>query len=130
MITGLIAGLARPGTVTIFTLAEGVAGSEEAFADVMNEYAEKLDMPATNFKNATGWPDENHRTSALGLARLARALIRDFPEYYDRFYSQREFTWNDIRQYNRNPLLRRNMGVDGLKTGYTRNAGYGLTAAG
>ena len=121
--------IVQSGNDASIVLAEGVAGSEEAFADVMNDYAEKLDMPATNFENATGWPDETHRTSALGLARLARALISDFPEYYDRFYSQLEFTWNDIRQYNRNPLLRRNMGVDGLKTGYTRNAGYGLTAS-
>jgi D-alanyl-D-alanine carboxypeptidase (penicillin-binding protein 5/6) len=121
--------IVQSGNDASIVLAEGVAGSEEAFADVMDDYAQKLDMPATNFENATGWPDEDHRTSALGLARLARALISDFPEYYDRFYDQLEYTWNDIRQYNRNPLLRRNMGVDGLKTGYTRNAGYGLTAS-
>ncbi len=119
----------QSGNDASIVLAEGIAGSEEAFADIMNEYAEKLNMPATNFKNATGWPNEQHRTSALGLARLARALIRDFPQRYDRFYDQLEFTWNGIRQYNRNPLLRRNMGVDGLKTGYTQNAGYGLTAS-
>ncbi|MBK1668040.1 D-alanyl-D-alanine carboxypeptidase [Rhodovibrio sodomensis] len=121
--------IVQSGNDASIVLAEGIAGSEEAFADIMNEYAERLNMPATNFENATGWPDADHRTSALGLARLARALITDFPNYYDRFYSQLEFTWNDIRQYNRNPLLRRNMGVDGLKTGYTSNAGYGLTAS-
>ena len=121
--------IVQSGNDASIVLAEGIAGSEAAFSDIMDDYAEKLDMPATNFENATGWPDPDHRTSALGLARLARALISDFPEYYDRFYDQREFTWNDIRQYNRNPLLRRNMGVDGLKTGYTRNAGYGLTAS-
>ena len=121
--------IVQSGNDASIVLAEGIAGSEEAFADIMNDYAERLDMPATNFENATGWPDEAHRTSAIGLARLARALISDFPQYYDRFYSQLEFTWNDIRQYNRNPLLRRNMDVDGLKTGYTRNAGYGLTAS-
>jgi D-alanyl-D-alanine carboxypeptidase (penicillin-binding protein 5/6) len=121
--------IVQSGNDASIVLAEGVAGSEGAFADIMNDYADKLNMPATNFENATGWPDADHRTSALGLARLARALIRDFPEYYDRFYDQLEFTWNDIRQYNRNPLLRRNMGVDGLKTGYTSNAGYGLTAS-
>jgi D-alanyl-D-alanine carboxypeptidase (penicillin-binding protein 5/6) len=121
--------IVQSGNDASIVLAEGIAGSEGAFADIMNDYAEQLDMPATNFENVTGWPDETHRTSALGLARLARALVSDFPQYYDRFYSQLEFTWNDIRQYNRNPLLRRNMGVDGLKTGYTRNAGYGLTAS-
>ncbi|MBK1697987.1 D-alanyl-D-alanine carboxypeptidase family protein [Rhodovibrio salinarum] len=121
--------IVQSGNDASIVLAEGIAGSEDAFADIMNDYAEKLDMPATNFENATGWPDPEHRTSALGLVRLARALIANFPDYYERFYDQLEFTWNGIRQYNRNPLLRRNMGVDGLKTGYTRNAGYGLTAS-
>lgn len=119
----------QSGNDASIVLAEGIAGSEEAFAGLMNEAADKLGMPATNFKNATGWPDEEHRTSALGLAILARAIISEFPEYYSEFYSTLEFTWNDIRQYNRNPLLRRNIGVDGLKTGYTQAAGYGLTAS-
>jgi D-alanyl-D-alanine carboxypeptidase (penicillin-binding protein 5/6) len=121
--------IVQSGNDASIVLAEGIAGSEQAFADIMNEVAEKIGMPATNFENATGWPDPEHHTSALGLARLARRLISDFPQYYDRFYSQLEFSWNGIRQYNRNPLLRRNMGVDGLKTGYTSNAGYGLTAS-
>lgn len=119
----------QSGNDASIVLAEGVAGSEEAFSDLMDEHAERLGMPATDFENATGWPDPDHHTSALGLAILARALISDFPDHYDRFYSQIEFTWNGIRQYNRNPLLRRNMGVDGIKTGYTQEAGYGLTAS-
>jgi D-alanyl-D-alanine carboxypeptidase (penicillin-binding protein 5/6) len=121
--------IVQSGNDASIVLAEGIAGSEQAFADIMNEVGEKIGMPATNFENATGWPDPEHHTSALGLARLARRLIADFPQYYERFYSQLEFSWNGIRQYNRNPLLRRNMGVDGLKTGYTSNAGYGLTAS-
>lgn len=121
--------IVQSGNDASIVLAEGIAGSESAFADVMNDYAERLNMPATHFENANGWPDPDHHASALGLARLASALIRDFPDYYDRFYDQLEFTWNDIRQYNRNPLLRKNMGVDGLKTGYTRESGYGLTAS-
>jgi D-alanyl-D-alanine carboxypeptidase (penicillin-binding protein 5/6) len=121
--------IVQSGNDASIVLAEGIAGSEAAFSDIMDSVAEELGMPATDFENATGWPDPEHHTSALGLALLAQALIRDFPDYYARFYDQLEFTWNDIRQYNRNPLLRRNMGVDGLKTGYTREAGYGLTAS-
>jgi D-alanyl-D-alanine carboxypeptidase (penicillin-binding protein 5/6) len=121
--------IVQSGNDASIVLAEGIAGSEAAFSDIMDSVADDIGMPATDFENATGWPDPDHHTSALGLALLAQALIGDFPEFYDRFYDQLEFTWNDIRQYNRNPLLRRNMGVDGLKTGYTRDAGYGLTAS-
>ncbi len=121
--------IVQSGNDASIVLAEGIAGSEEAFADIMDETARELGMPATDFENATGWPDPDHHTSALGLALLGQALIRDFPDYYSRFYSQLEYTWNDIRQYNRNPLLRRNMGVDGIKTGFTNDAGYGLTAS-
>lgn len=118
----------QSGNDASIVLAEGIAGTEEAFAEMMNEKARALGMQNTTFRNATGWPDPEHRTSVRDLAILARALIKNFPEYYD-FYSELEFTWNEIRQFNRNPLLRRNMGVDGLKTGYTRNAGYGLAAS-
>lgn len=121
--------LVQSGNDAAIVLAEGIAGSERAFAKQMNATAERLNMPGTHFTNATGWPDADHRTSALGLARLARAIIQRFPSYYDRFFSQEDFTWNGIRQGNRNPLLGKLQGVDGLKTGYTRNAGYGLTAS-
>ena len=126
LLQGLIV---QSGNDAATVLAEGLAGSVDAFAATMNAYAERLDMPATHFDNPTGWPDPDHRTSALGLARLARALIRDFPDHYARFFSQRSYTWNGIEQRNRNPLLGKVDGLDGLKTGYTRNAGYGLTAS-
>ncbi|MBK1698180.1 D-alanyl-D-alanine carboxypeptidase family protein [Rhodovibrio salinarum] len=121
--------LVQSGNDAAIVLAEGVAGSEAAFTDLMNAAAKRLNMPGTHFANANGWPNPKHRTSALGLARLARAIIQRFPDYYHRFFSQRSFTWNGIRQANRNPLLGKLQGVDGLKTGYTRNAGYGLTAS-
>jgi D-alanyl-D-alanine carboxypeptidase (penicillin-binding protein 5/6) len=120
--------IVQSGNDASIVLAEGIAGTETAFAEMMTAKAEELGMDNTVFKNSTGWPDPDHYSSAEDLAILARNLIRNFPEYYH-MYSQREFTWNDIRQFNRNPLLRRNMGVDGLKTGYTQNAGYGLTAS-
>lgn len=121
--------LVQSGNDAAIVLAEGIAGSEDAFAELMNATAGRLEMPGTHFTNATGWPDPEHRTSALGLARLARAIIRRFPDYYGRFFSQETFSWNGIEQGNRNPLLGKLQGVDGLKTGYTRNAGYGLTAS-
>ncbi|RDD62028.1 D-alanyl-D-alanine carboxypeptidase family protein [Ferruginivarius sediminum] len=120
--------IVQSGNDASIVLAEGIAGTEEAFGEMMTETAHELGMSNSTFQNATGWPHEDHRTTARDLATLSKHIISDFPEHYH-FFSELEFTWNDIRQYNRNPLLRRNMGVDGLKTGHTQNAGYGLTAS-
>ncbi|MDB5365677.1 MAG: D-alanyl-D-alanine carboxypeptidase [Rhodospirillales bacterium] len=109
-------------------LAEGLAGSEGAFAEQMTARAKKLGATNSNFRNASGLPDPEHYSTARDLATIGMALIRDFPEHYH-FYSEREFTWNKIKQGNRNPLLYKGIGVDGLKTGHTESAGYGLTAS-
>lgn len=118
----------QSGNDASIVLAEGLARSEEAFAEEMTRKAQELGMFNSNFANATGWPDPGQRMSARDLAILAQRIIEDFPEYYA-FYAEKEFTWNDIRQGNRNPLLYRNTGADGLKTGHTEEAGYGLTAS-
>jgi len=120
--------IVQSGNDACIVLAEGVAGTEEAFGQAMTERARELGMENSTFTNATGWPDPDHRTTARDLAILARALIAQFPEYYH-FFSELEFTYNDIRQGNRNPLLYKSVGADGLKTGHTEEAGYGLTAS-
>ena len=97
-------------------LAEHVSGTEEAFADLMNQYAAELGMEDTHFMNSSGWPHEDHYTTARDLATLARALIRDHPDIYA-MHSIREFTYNDIKQPNRNRLLWKDTSVDGIKTG-------------
>jgi serine-type D-Ala-D-Ala carboxypeptidase (penicillin-binding protein 5/6) len=109
-------------------LAEALAGSEGAFAEQMTARAKKLGAVNSNFRNASGLPDPEHYSTCRDLAIIGMALIRDFPEHYH-FYSEREFTWNKIKQGNRNPLLYKGLGVDGLKTGHTEAAGYGLTAS-
>lgn len=122
----LIKGIAiQSGNDACIVVAEGLAGSEEKFVSEMNVMAERLGMSETNFENATGWPDEGHVMSVRDLATLARALINDFPEYM-KFFSIEEYTYNGIRQYNRNLLLKRNIGVDGMKTGHTSANGYGI----
>lgn len=118
----------QSGNDASVALAEFAAGSEEAFAGVMNHYAEVLGMTGTHFMNATGWPDENHYTTARDIATLSAAIIRDFPEYYP-WFSEKEFTFNEIRQHNRNTLLWRDPAVDGLKTGHTESAGYCLASS-
>lgn len=118
----------QSGNDASIVVAEGLAGTEAAFAQRMTERAAELGMTGSNFANATGWPDPNHYSTAADLALLAQRLISDFPEYYH-FYSETEFTYADIEQANRNPLLYRNVGADGLKTGHTEEAGYGLTAS-
>lgn len=118
--------IVQSGNDACIVLAEGISGSEEAFVAEMNETAKKLGMNHTHFMNATGWPDEGHVMSARDLAVLARHIIEEFPEYYV-FDSIREFTYNNIRQYNRNRLLGNDIGVDGLKTGHTDAGGYGIT---
>jgi D-alanyl-D-alanine carboxypeptidase (penicillin-binding protein 5/6) len=118
----------QSGNDASVALAEFVAGSEEAFASLMNHYAEMLGMTATHFMNATGLPDEQHYTTARDIAQLSAAIIRHFPEYYA-WYSEKEFNFNGIRQHNRNSLLWRDPAIDGLKTGHTEAAGYCLAAS-
>lgn len=108
--------------------AEHIAGSEAAFADLMNQHARLLGMENTHFENSTGLPGDNHVSSAFDLALLAKAIIQDFPQHYG-MYSEKYFTYNKIRQPNRNKLLWRDKTVDGLKTGYTDAAGYCLVAS-
>jgi len=110
-------------------LAEGVAGSEQAFAELMNKEAARLGMKNTHFTNATGLPDPDLYTTAADLAILASALIRDFPEDYKRLYSLKDYTYNNIKQANRNRLLWIDPYVDGMKTGHTAAAGYCLTSS-
>lgn len=118
----------QSGNDACIVVAEAIGGSEEAFADMMTDRAHELGLTSASFANATGWPDPDHRISALDLARLARILIEDHPDYYG-IWSEREFTYNGIRQFNRNPLLGVFSGADGLKTGHTQESGYGLVGS-
>ena len=121
--------IVQSGNDASITLAEGIAGTEEQFAGMMNKQAKKLGLKNTNFVNATGLPDKNHYTTAADLALLANALIRDFPLEYRRLYSVKEYTYNKITQPNRNRLLWLDANVDGMKTGHTDSAGYCLIAS-
>ena len=125
LIQGMIVQSGNDATIA---LAEAVAGTEDTFAALMNQYAERLGMAQSHFQNSTGLPGDNHKMSAMDIAKLTRAIIREFPEYY-RWYSQREFTWNNISQPNRNGLLARDPSVDGVKTGMTEAAGYCLVSS-
>ena len=118
----------QSGNDASIALAEHIAGSEAVFASVMNTKAQKLGMYNTNFVNATGLPDPDHYTTAEDMAKIAIATIRDYPEYY-KWYSEKAFTFNDIKQHNRNKLLWRDKSVDGLKTGHTEAAGYCLVSS-
>lgn len=118
----------QSGNDASVALAEHIAGSEETFAEMMNQTAAELGMADTHFRNATGWPHEDHYSTPRDIATLSAAIIRDFPQYYA-WYSEREFTFNDIRQHNRNRLLWRDPSVDGLKTGHTEAAGYCLATS-
>jgi D-alanyl-D-alanine carboxypeptidase (penicillin-binding protein 5/6) len=118
----------QSGNDASVALAEHLAGTEEAFAGLMNHYATQLGMTNSNFTNSTGLPHEDHYTTARDVALLSIALIADFPEYY-RWYSEKEYSFNNIRQHNRNNLLWRDPAVDGLKTGHTQAAGYCLAAS-
>ena len=120
--------IVQSGNDACIVLAEGISGSEQQFAELLNDYGRRLELRDSTFRNATGWPDPEHRMTPRDLATLARRIISDFPEYY-RFYNERSFRWNDITQENRNPALARVPGADGLKTGHTEEAGYGLTAS-
>ncbi len=124
LIRGIIV---QSGNDACIVVAENLAGSEEAFARRMTEKARTLGMRNSTFANSTGWPDPEQRMSARDLAILAERVLKDFPEYFH-YYDEREFTYNGIRQSNRNPLLYNYPGADGFKTGHTEEAGYGLTA--
>ena len=125
LLKGMIIQSGNDATVA---LAEFVAGSEDSFADAMNKHAEEIGLTGSHFMNSTGLPDENHYMTAKDIATLATLLIRQYPEYY-KWYSQKEFTFNDITQHNRNKLLWRDPSVDGLKTGHTESAGYCLVTS-
>ena len=118
----------QSGNDASVALAEHIAGSEFDFAGLMNEQAKALGMNDSNFENATGLPDDNHYSTARDLAKLTRALINEHPEQYE-LYSEKRFKFNDIDQPNRNKLLWRDRSVDGVKTGYTQDAGYCLVAS-
>jgi D-alanyl-D-alanine carboxypeptidase (penicillin-binding protein 5/6) len=118
----------QSGNDASVALAEHIAGSEDAFADLMNQQAQRLGLTNSQFRNATGLPHPEHYSSAHDMAKLARAIIYDDPQHYA-IYKQKEFFWNNIRQPNRNLLLWRDSTVDGLKTGHTDEAGYCLVAS-
>jgi D-alanyl-D-alanine carboxypeptidase (penicillin-binding protein 5/6) len=124
----LLGMIVQSGNDASIALAEYVAGTESVFAEMMNQYAAALGMLSSNFKNVTGLPDDEHYSTARDLSTLARAIIREFPEYYQ-WYSVKEFTYNDIKQPNRNNLLWRDDSVDGMKTGHTDAAGYCLVSS-
>ena len=125
LIKGMIVQSGNDATIA---LAEKVGGTEPAFVQIMNEYAQRLGMQGTRFVNSDGLPAANHYTSARDMARLANALLRDFPDLYQ-WFSLREYIWNNIKQQNRNGLLERDPSVDGMKTGHTDSAGYCLVTA-
>lgn len=118
----------QSGNDACIVVAEGIAGTEEAFAGEMNAMAARLGMKGSHFVNSTGWPDPEHYMTVHDLAILAHHLIHDFPEYYS-YFSEKDFTYNNIHQSNRNLLLTRNIGVDGLKTGHTDDGGFGMVAS-
>ena len=125
-IENLIRGIViQSGNDACIAIAEGISGSEDLFAIEMNFFTQKLGMKDSNFKNSTGLHHKEHYTSARDLVILAKALISDFPQYYH-FFSEENFTWNDIFQPNRNNLLKDNIGVDGLKTGKTDQSGFSM----
>ncbi len=118
----------QSGNDSCIALAEGIAGNEDAFVRLMNGRARELGMSQSNFTNSTGLPDPEQRVTVRELARLSRHIIHTYPEFY-KWYSEKDFTFNKIRQQNRNPLLAMNIGADGLKTGFTNEAGYGLVGS-
>ncbi|ARN84285.1 D-alanyl-D-alanine carboxypeptidase family protein [Candidatus Nucleicultrix amoebiphila] len=120
--------IVQSGNDAAIALAEGIGGTEASFAERMTKKAHDLGAVNTTFKNASGWPDPEHLSTVRDLAIIAESTIRDFPEYY-KLYGEREFTYNNIHQMNRNPLLYANYGADGLKTGHTDLGGYGVAAS-
>ncbi len=120
--------IVQSGNDACIVLAEGLSGSEGAFADAMNRKARELGLTDSHLVNSTGWPADNHVMSPRDLAVLAGRIIEEFPEYYP-YFAEKSFRYNKIKQGNRNPLLYRDTGADGLKTGHTRASGYGLVAS-
>ncbi len=124
LIRGMIV---QSGNDACIVLAEGIAGSEEQFVELMNAKAKELGLTKSNFRNCTGWPDPDHRSSCHDLATLARRIIKDYPEYY-KYDSEKSFKYNNIDQENRNTLVQKGV-ADGLKTGHTEDGGYGLAVS-
>jgi D-alanyl-D-alanine carboxypeptidase (penicillin-binding protein 5/6) len=116
------------GNDACIVLAEGMAGSERAFADMLTKRARELGMPRSTFANSNGLPDPGNKMTVRELSMLARYVIQTYPEFY-KLFGEKEFTWNKIRQQNRNPLLNSLDGADGLKTGYTKEGGYGMVGS-
>lgn len=130
LLSDLMKGMViQSGNDASCALAEHVAVSEEGFVDLMSRYVYELGLKNTNFVNVTGWPDENHFSSARDIAVLSKRLIEDFPDHY-KIYQEKWFTFNDIKQRNRNSLLWQDDSIDGLKTGHTESAGYCLVSSG
>jgi len=128
-VADLILGIiVQSGNDACVVVAEGLYGDEAAFADAMTERARELGMNDTTLKNSSGWPEPGHVMSARDLVILSRRIIEEFPEHYEHF-DETEYTWNGITQQNRNPLLTAGLGADGLKTGHTAEAGYGLAGS-
>ncbi|MEX2127985.1 MAG: D-alanyl-D-alanine carboxypeptidase family protein [Xanthobacteraceae bacterium] len=128
-VVNLIQGaIVQSGNDACIAFAEAIAGNEDLFARLMNARARELGLDSANFRNSTGLHDREQVISVRDLAKLAAHLIRTYPEFY-RYYGQTEFTWNKIRQTNRNPLLQMNIGADGLKTGFIKESGYGLAGS-
>lgn len=125
MLSGLII---QSGNDAAIALAEHIAGSESAFVAKMNQQAQALKLTSTHYTNVTGWPDKNHYTTARDIVTLTLALIREYPEHY-KLHSVKEYSYNGIKQYNRNKLLWRDKTVDGVKTGHTESAGYCLVSS-
>lgn len=120
--------IVQSGNDASVVFAEGLSGSEEAFAEEMNRRAAEIGLTNSTFRNATGWPNPEHRTTVRDLTTIASRIITEFPELY-KIFSEKEFTYNNIKQGNRNPLLYKDIGADGLKTGHTQESGYGLVAS-
>ena len=120
--------IVQSGNDAAMAIAEGMAGSEVGFAGLMNQRAKKIGLENSVFTNSTGLPDPKQRVTARDLAYLARHIIKTYPEHY-KIYSEPEFTWNKVRQRNRNPILGKVEGADGLKTGYTEASGYGMVGS-
>ena len=120
--------IVQSGNDACITIAEGFSGTEDNFADELNLLAKEIGLENSNFTNSTGWPDPEHLTTTRDLLKIAIRTINDFPELY-KYYAEKEFTYNTIRQINRNPLLFIDQNADGLKTGHTSLGGYGLVAS-
>jgi serine-type D-Ala-D-Ala carboxypeptidase (penicillin-binding protein 5/6) len=128
-VTDLLRGIiVQSGNDACIVVAEGLGGTEEEFASAMTTYARELGLEKSIFANSTGWPDPNHKMTPRELALLAKHIIQTYPEYYT-IFAEKSFTYNKIKQSNRNPLLYKNMGADGLKTGHTEESGYGLAGS-